>query len=184
MNNTTISKTLLTIQPGLDDYAKMLGERAHSHALCSCNTPFLTNRIIDKIIDLNVKQHTIHNLITHLNAVISQLPITTQKVLHSYYRPHGVAPNIQHQAQVLGISERTFYRHLDRANDYITHHLNNIGINFFTWQNLLHNYTWIKETFMHQCQLSQLQTTAHQTEPNHSTVHPHQHTKPANQIVA
>lgn len=180
MNEIAITKTLLTIYPGLNDYAAMLSERAHNHALCSCNTPFLTNRIIDKIIDLNVKQQTIHNLALRLNQVIKQLPHDTQTVLSNYYRPYGITANISQQARRLGIAERTFYRHLDRATAYIRRHLETIGINFFTWQDLLHQHPWIKETFMHQCPLNPLRTTAHQKAPNHATVPPHQHTKPAN----
>lgn len=151
MNENAISKTLLTIRPGLTDYANMLGERAHNHALCSCNNPMLTNSIIDKIIDLNVKQQTIHRLADRLNQVIAKLPNKTQEVLHSYYRPFGIATNIPAQANRLGIAERTFYRHLDRATVVIEQHLETIGINFFTWQDLLHQYAWIKETFMRQC---------------------------------
>ena len=161
MNQTAISKTLLTIYPGLDDYANMLGERAHNHALCSCNTPFFTNRVIDKIIDLNVKQQSIRNLIVRLRKVLTQLSSTTQKVLHSYYRPYGIASDITTQAKNLGIAERTFYRHLDRAITYLATHLDTIGINFFTWQDLLHQHAWIKEIFMRQFQLNPQRTKPH-----------------------
>ena len=167
MNTTAISKTLLTIWPGLDDYANMLGERAHNHALCSCNTPCLTNRIIDKIIDLNVKQQSMRNLSTRLNQVVAKLPADTQKVLHSYYQTYGTAPDIPAQAKILGVAERTFYRHLDRATTYVAEHLDTIGINFFTWQDLLHQHAWIRETFMHQCPLNPLRKTPRQTAPNH-----------------
>lgn len=167
MNKTAISKTLLTIAAGLDDYATMLGERAHNHALCSCNTPLLTNHIIDKIIDLNVKQQSIRNLSAHLKRIIAKLPTDTKKVLHSYYQAYGIAPNIHIQAQKLNIAERTFYRHLDRASAYVADHLETIGINFFTWQDLLHQHAWIRETFMHQFPLNQPRTTPHQTVPNH-----------------
>ncbi len=177
MNQTAISKTLLIIQPGLDDYAAMLGERARTHALCSCNTPFLTNRIIDKIIELNVKQQTVHNLSLRLKHVVNKLPANTQAVLHSYYHTYGIASNIPAQAKQLGIAERTFYRHLDRATTFISNHLNSLGINFFTWQDLLHQHAWIKATFTHQCQLNPQQTPSHQKEPNHPTVHRHPRTK-------
>lgn len=94
MNKTAITKTLFTIWPSLDDYETMLAERVHNHALCSCNTPLLTNRIIDKIIELNVKQQTIHNLALRLNRVIEKLPADTQAILRSYYRSYGIATNI------------------------------------------------------------------------------------------
>ena len=118
MNENAITKTLLTIWPGLTDYEAMLAERAHNHALCSCNTPLLTNRIIDKIIDLNVKQQTIHGLNMRLNRVIEKLPTDTQAVLRSYYRTFGNATNISAQAKQLGIAERTpnfraSYEHVD-----------------------------------------------------------------------
>ena len=184
MNKNAISKTLLTIYPGLADYATMLSERAHNHALCSCNTPYLTHRIIDKIIDLNVKQQTIHNLATRLQRVMEKLPHDTQSVIHSYYQTYGIAPNIPAQAKLLGIAERTFYRHLDRATEFVANHLTTIGINFFTWQDLLHQHAWIKETFMHQCQLYPLQMPGHQMAPNRRAVRPRPHTKPANQTVA
>lgn len=177
MNQTAISKTLLIIQPELDDYATMLGERARTHALCSCNTPFLTNRIIDKIIELNVKQQAIRNLSIRLKNVINKLPDNTKAVLHSYYRTYGVATNIPTKAKQLGIAERTFYRHLDRATIFISNHFNNIGINFFTWQDLLHQHAWIKATFTHQCQLNPPQTPSHQKESNHPTVHRRPRTK-------
>ncbi len=180
MNNTAIAKTLFHIWPGLEDYAAMLGERAHTHALCSCNTPFFTNHIIDKIIDLNVKQQAIRNLAERLNHVINKLPAGTQAVLRSYYRTYGTATNIPAQAKQLNIGERTFYRHLDRATTYLIHHLNTVGINFFTWQDLLHQHPWIKETFTRQCPQYPPRTTAHQKAPNHSVVPPHPHTKPAN----
>ena len=179
MNETAITKTLLTIWPGLGDYEKMLAERAHTHALCSCNTPFFTTRIIDKIIDLNVKQQTIHNLDLRLNRVIAKLPAATQAVLRSYYRPYGVAGNIPTQAKRLGLAERTFYRHLDRATVFVGRHLNQIGINFFTWQDLLHQHTWIKETFTRQCPPSHAQTTPRQKAPNRPTVPPRPRTTPA-----
>ncbi|MCQ2381768.1 MAG: hypothetical protein MJ054_00505 [Clostridia bacterium] len=166
MNKTAISKTLLTIRPGLDEYATMLGERAHTHALCSCNTPNYTTHIIDKIIDLNVKQQTIHNLSERLKHEIAKLSPSTQAVINSYYRTYGIAQNIAEQAKQLGIAERTFYRHLDRATEFINTHLSQIGINFFTWQDLLHHHNWIKETFMRQCQLNPWQTTEHQKELN------------------
>jgi len=162
MNENAITKTLLSIWSGLSDYEAMLSERAHNHALCSCNTPLLTNRIIDKIIDLNVKQQTIHNLALRLNRIVEKLPKDTQAVLNSYYCKFGNSLNITIQAKKLGIAERTFYRHLDRANEYIGRRLNDIGINFFTWQDLLHQHPWIKETFMRQCPLTPLQKTAHQ----------------------
>ena len=184
MNKNAIAKTLLSIWPGLEDYANMLGERAHTHALCSCNTPYFTTRVIDKIIDLNVKQQTIHNLAQQLNHTVDKLPLATQAVIRSYYHTYGVAQNIPAQAKQLNIAERTFYRHLDRATAFIADHLSFIGINFFTWQDLLHQHTWIKETFTHQCQLSQLRTNVRQKALNHSTAHPHQHTTPANQTVA
>lgn len=184
MNKTAISKTLLMIYPGLKDYAQMLGERAHTHALCSCNTPFLTHRIIDKIIDLNVKQQTIHNLATRLQHTLEKLPTDTQSVIRSYYQTYGVAQNIPAQAQLLGIAERTFYRHLDRATDFVAHHLESIGINFFTWQDLLHQHGWIKETFTHQSQLNPLQTPAHQTALSRRVARPRPHTKPASRTVA
>ena len=167
MNQNAIAKTLLTIWPGLEDYAAMLGERAHNHALCSCNTPCLTKHIIDRIIDLNVKQQTIRNLSTHLNQVIAKLPASTQAVLRSYYRPYGIATNITVQAKQLNLAERTFYRHLDRAVNFVGNHLHTIGINFFTWQDLLHQHPWIKETFMRQCPLNSLRTTPRQKAPNH-----------------
>ena len=167
MNQTAIAKTLLTIYPGLDDYAAMLGERAHTHALCSCNTPFLTNRIIDKIIELNVKQQTIRNLSEQMEFVIAKLPAGTQAVLRSYYRTYGIAPNIPAQAAKLNIAERTFYRHLNRAINFVSTHLKTIGINFFTWQDLLHQHQWIKETFTRQCPLNPPQTKLHQKELNH-----------------
>ncbi len=180
MNQTAIAKTLLTIWPGLNDYAAMLSERAHTHALCSCNTPFFTTRIIDKIIDLNVKQQTIHTLAERLNHIIHQLAPVTQAVIRSYYRPYGIATNISVQATRLKVAERTFYRHLNRAITYVSNHLNSLGINFFTWQDLLHQHLWIKETFTRQCPLTPPQTTQHQKELNHSTAHQHQHTKRAN----
>ncbi len=167
MNTTAITKTLLTIWQGLPDYAAMLGERAHTHALCSCNTPMLTNRIVDKIIDLNVKQQTIRNLSHRLNRVIEKLPSDTQAVLHSYYQTYGITANIPLQAKRLGVAERTFYRHLDRATAYVGRHLNALGINFFTWQDLLHQHPWIKETFMRQCPPNPLRTTPHRKAPNH-----------------
>lgn len=167
MNENAITKTLLTIWPGLTDYANMLSERAHSHALCSCNNPLQTNSIIDKIIDLNIKQQTIHRLANRLNEVIEKLPSKTQEVLHSYYRPYSIATNISVQAQRLGIAERTFYRHLDRATVFIEHHLESMGINFFTWQDLLHQHQWIKETFMRQCPATPPQMMTHQKVPNH-----------------
>ena len=166
MNENAIIKTLLTIWPGLTDYEAMLSERAHNHALCSCNTPLLTNRIIDKIIDLNVKQQTIHNLALRLNRVIEKLPDDTQAVLRSYYRTFGNNTNINVQAKTLGIAERTFYRHLDRATETISRRLDDIGINFFTWQDLLHQHPWIKETFMRQCPPNPLQKIAHRKELN------------------
>ena len=166
MNENAITKTLLTIWPGLTDYEAMLAERAHNHALCSCNTPLLTNRIIDKIIDLNVKQQTIHNLALRLNRVIEKLPDDTQAVLRSYYRTFGNNTNINVQAKTLGIAERTFYRHLDRATETISRRLDDIGINFFTWQDLLHQHPWIKETFMRQCPLNPLQKIARRKAPN------------------
>ena len=172
------------IYPGLSEYAQMLGERAHNHALCSCNTPFFTHRIIDKIIDLNVKQQTIRNLANRLTQVINKLPAGTQDVIRSYYQTYGIAPNIPAQAQLLGIAERTFYRHLDRATTYLADHLESIGINFFTWQDLLHQHAWIKETFTRQCQLNPQQTPEHQTAPSRPTARPRPHTKPANQTVA
>ena len=161
MNENAITKTLLTIWPGLADYETMLVERAHNHALCSCNTPLLTNRIIDKIIDLNVKQQTIHNLALRLQRTIDKLPADTQSVLRSYYRTFGSSTNISVQAHQLGIAERTFYRHLDRATAYIARKLEDIGINFFTWQDLLHQHPWIKETFTRQCQLNPTQKIPH-----------------------
>jgi len=167
MNKNAISKTLLSIWPGLNDYEAMLAERAHNHALCSCNTPLLTNRIVDKIIDLNVKQQTIHNLSSRLNHAIEKLPTDTQKVLRSYYRTFGNNANITTQAKQLGIAERTFYRHLDRATESIGNQLHFLGINFFTWQDLLHQHAWIKETFMHQCPLNPLQKTPRQKALNH-----------------
>lgn len=167
MNKTAIAKTLLTIRPGLNDYASMLGERARTHALCSYHTPDYTKRIMDKIIDLNVKQQTICNLSAQLNQVIHKLPEATQMVIHHYYRLYETATNIAKLAQKLGVAERTFYRHLDRATTFIANHLNSLGINFFTWQDLLHEHRWIKETFTHQCQLNPLQTNLHQMELNH-----------------
>lgn len=167
MNKTAITKTLFTIWPSLDDYETMLAERVHNHALCSCNTPLLTNRIIDKIIELNVKQQTIHNLALRLNRVIEKLPADTQAILRSYYRSYGIATNIPVQAKQLGIAERTFYRHLDRANEYLARHLTNIGINFFTWQDLLHEHQWIKATFMRQCPPNPQRKTVRQKELNH-----------------
>ena len=184
MNKTAISKTLLTIYPGLSDYADMLGERAHTHALCSCNTPSYTERLIDKIIDLNVKQQTIRNLATQLTRTMEKLPTATQSVIHSYYQTYGIAQNIPEQAKLLGVAERTFYRHLDRATTFIAEHLDHMGINFFTWQDLLHSHAWIRETFTHQCQLNPQQTRADQTAQGHPTVPPRPHTKLANQTVA
>lgn len=167
MNKTAITKTLFTIWPGLADYETMLAERAHNHALCSCNSPLLTNRIIDKIIDLNVKQQTIHNLAQRLQRVIGKLPTDTQAVLHSYYQPYGIAGDIPAQAQKLGIAERTFYRHLDRAITYLTNRLEDIGINFFTWQDLLHQHQWIKASFMRQSPLNPPRRTPRQKALNH-----------------
>lgn len=167
MNENAITKTLLTIWPGLTDYETMLAERAHNHALCSCNTPLLTNRIIDKIIDLNVKQQTIHNLLLRLNRVIDKLPADTQAVIRSYYRNYSIATNIPTQAKQLGIAERTFYRHLDRATTYIAHRLDDIGINFFTWQDLLHKHPWIKDTFTRQCPLNPPRKTTHRKAQGH-----------------
>ena len=167
MNENAITKTLLSIWPGLTEYETMLAERAHNHALCSCNTPLLTNRIIDKIIDLNVKQQTIHNLALRLNRVIDKLPTDTQAVIRSYYRNYGIAANIPAQAKQLGIAERTFYRHLDRAATHVAHRLEDIGINFFTWQDLLHQHPWIKDSFMRQCQPNQLRKTPRQKALNH-----------------
>ncbi|MCM1404403.1 MAG: hypothetical protein NC133_02800 [Prevotella sp.] len=167
MNTNAITKTLLTVWQGLPDYATMLGERAHNHALCSCNTPMLTNRIIDKIIDLNVKQQTIHHLAQRLQRVIAKLPSDTQAVLRSYYQVYGLTASIPAQAKRLGMAERTFYRHLDRATDYVARHLTDLGINFFTWQDLLHQHPWIKETFMRQCPPSPPRTTPHRKVLNH-----------------
>ena len=166
MNETAITKTLFTVWPGLHDYAAMLAERAHTHALCSCNTPFLTNRIIDKIIELNVKQQTIRNLEQRLQRVIEKLPTDTQAVLRSYYRTYGICGNIPAQAAQLGIAERTFYRPLDRATAFVSRHLTTIGINFFTWQDLLHQHPWIRETFTRQCPLTPPRTTPHRKAPN------------------
>ena len=162
----------------------MLSERAHTHALCSCNTPFLTQRIIDKIIDLNVKQQTIRNLSNRLTQALEKLPAVTRQVVHSYYRPYGATQNVAIQAHNLALAERTFYRHLDRATTYLAQHLTSLGINFFTWQDLLHSHAWIKETFMHQCQQYPQQKIVHQTAPNRQVVRPHPRTKPANQTVA
>ena len=101
---------------------------------------FFDNRIIDKIIELNVKQQTIHNLSIRLKQIITKLPSSTQPVLHSYYRNYGTTPNIPVQAARLKMAERTFYRHLDHATEFVGNHLTVIGINFFTWQDLLHQH--------------------------------------------
>lgn len=152
MENTIIAKTLLSIWPGLDEYERTLADRAYTHALCSFNTPLRAERVMQKIIDLNVKQHSIRNLREALDKVINQMPAELQTIVRGYYRPYEPVDNVKELAERAGMSERSFFRKLDTAINYVARKLPRIGINFFTWQYLLLNHPWIKESFMRECQ--------------------------------
>lgn len=164
MKNTIIAKTLLTIWPGLDEYERSLADRAYTHALCSFNTPLHAERVMQKIIDLNVKQHSVRNLRDALDKVINQMPTDLQTIVRSYYRPYEPADNVKQLAERAGMSERSFFRRLDAATNYVARKLPQIGINFFTWQYLLLNHPWIKECFTRALQPNRRRNHVHQTE--------------------
>lgn len=147
MDNKLIAKTLLTVYPTLLDYEVTLGERAQNHALCSFHAPLLTERIIDKIINLNVQQHTVHNLRLSLQRLLDRLPATEQKVVRSYYRAFEPATNSKRRAERLGLAERTYFRKLSTATNFVAAHLPQLGINFFTWQYLLQNLPWLRQAY-------------------------------------
>lgn len=164
MKNIIIAKTLLTIWPGLADYENTLAERAYTHALCSFNTPLHAERVMQKIIDLNVKQHTMRNLKDALDKVINQMEPDLQKVVRSYYRAYEPQDNIKNLADQIGMSERSYFRKLDAATNYLARKLPQLGINFFTWQYLLLNHAWIKETFIRELQPNRRRSPLRQKE--------------------
>lgn len=152
MENKVIAKTLLTIYPGLAAYEAMLQTRIQSHALDSFNGTQPTGRLMDKIIDLNIKQQTIHTLRVRLHQLIARQDPLTQKVLHSYYHDFETAPNVTVLASRLHLPERTYFRRLAAAQTYLANHLDYLEINFFTWQYLLQHHRWLKESYLRELQ--------------------------------
>ena len=173
MENQIIAKTLLTMWPDLGAYEAMLKERTQARAMDSFGSPYFTQRTMEQIIDLNVKQHTIHTLRTGLNRLIAQLPTDVRGVLQAHYR--GRDP------QSLGWAPRSFYRKLKTGTDYVAGHLPTLGINFFSWQYLLQHHLWIKEIFTRQlARPNRGQTPGRRTGLNHPTAHPRRQNTPAN----
>ncbi len=152
MENKVIAKTLLAMAPGLAAYEAMLNTRIQSHALDSFNGNQPTARLIDKIINLNIKQQTIHTLRVRLQHLLDRQDPLTQKVLHSYYHDFASAPNVAVLASRLHLPERTFFRRLSTAQNYVAAHLDYLGINFFTWQYLLQHHRWLKESYLRELQ--------------------------------
>ncbi len=152
MENKIIAKTLLAVYPGLAAYEAMLRTRMQSHALDSFNGRQPTYRLMDKIINLNIKQQTIHTLRVRLQHLISRQDPLTQKVLHSYYHDCESAPNVAVLAARLHLPERTFFRRLSSAQNYVAQHLDYLGLNFFTWQYLLQHHRWLQESYLREMQ--------------------------------
>ncbi len=150
--NTAIAKTLLLIWQQIPDYEKMLENRAHTHALCSFSTPMFTKHIMEKIIDINVKRHTLRNLKNQIDKTINEIDLSIQKVIKHYYKQHGEQKTIKELAEEIQISERSFFRKLNQANDILSEKLTEMNINIFTWTDLLLNFKWIKNIFNQQFQ--------------------------------
>lgn len=165
MRNKIIAKTLLSIWPGLQDYEEMLAARAMTHALGSFNhTPRGTERLMEQIITLNVKQHTIRNLRNSLDKVINRLDPSVQQVVRNYYQDYEAADNVKNRAAKLGMSERSYFRKLDSAITDLAQKLPRLGINFFTWKYLLDHHPWIREAFTRALQPNHRRNPLRQTE--------------------
>ena len=142
-----IAKTLLAMWPHLKGYGEMLEQKIRTKALGSFDSPIRTEKIMERIIDLTVKRHTIANLQKEIDRAIARLPEVTGKVLLNYY---GVGNNprpIKDMAEEHGMSERSFFRKLDSSITELAAQLETMGINAFTWANLVTNHEWIKDAF-------------------------------------
>jgi DNA-directed RNA polymerase specialized sigma subunit len=140
------AKTLLTIWPDLDNYRKILEQKIHTKIIESYSSPDATMQIVEKIIDISVRKDTIRNLSRDLESAAAGLPPTPQTVLRSfYYIKQKTAPKI---ATEMGISVRSFYRVLDSAVNKFAKRLESIGMNQFTFANLMNTVPWIKSVYL------------------------------------
>jgi DNA-directed RNA polymerase specialized sigma subunit len=150
MANNKIAKTLLIIWADIPNYCEILEQKIYQNALCSYNNPNATEKIIDRIIDIAVRKDILKNLSKELERVVSGLPPRQQTILHNHYcHKQKTATEVTTE---MGISVRSFYRHLNSAVDSVTKQLDSMGINSFSWGFITDQNSWIKNVYLEQAE--------------------------------
>jgi hypothetical protein len=144
-----MAKTLLLIYSGIDYYIQSQEDKLNVRILQSLGSPELnTKDILDNIIDISVKLNILKTLKKEINMIINNMSKQDAEVIKKYFEQSDGKKTAKDLAKEAYISERSFYRRLDAAIANFTLILPEIGINSFTWANLMLNFGYFKEIFV------------------------------------
>ena len=149
MNIHAAAKTLLTVAPNLETYARELEHRnmfRASHSYSSLRDP---EELCQLIIDQTYRINNLRDLARKIQTLLTCSPVQHSSVITMYYFKKLTSAQI---AKKLKITERTVFRRLHEAISHIAFRLDRLGINSFTFKTLLEQNLWIAT--MHNQQLA------------------------------
>ena len=106
----------------------------------SFHTPFNTERVADKIIDLVFKKESLLDLKNRVETLLD-FPNPHKQPVEMFYLRNMQANMI---SEKLGVSIRSTWRYIEQGLIYLSNKLEKVDINTFTFNRLMNNHTWIK----------------------------------------
>ncbi|MDR0384156.1 MAG: hypothetical protein LBH47_02420 [Christensenellaceae bacterium] len=138
-----VAKTLLLVWPAIEEERRVLNGKIDYYCSRGMNPAWNTEQLMEKIAEVSAKSAMLQNLKKEIDGAVAQLPEKLQRVINAYYTRR----KFKEKVVSAGFAETTFLRHLDLAINAVSLRLDGIGINAFTWQNLLANFTLIRSIF-------------------------------------
>lgn len=142
-----VARTLLATLGRMDDYIEHTTKKVDLTVIASASTTMSAEAICEKVINNLLKKDKIVDLRLRVRKLIRSLSGEHSHLLHSHYVEGKTVSAIAADKKV---TERTAFRHLNKAQEEFSRGLGSIGINNFTFGDLVREYRWLREELSQQ----------------------------------
>jgi RNA polymerase sigma factor (sigma-70 family) len=144
MNKVAVAKTILTVMPLVDEFKERclrVNLSCAENSMFDCYEGRAMERVVDRIATANV----IHNLRVRVMEYLEKLPKDEESLLRFYFMEGRATKEI---AEKIGKTQRTVFRRIDKAVEKFAKNLEKIGINTFTFRELVENNRLVAEIYL------------------------------------
>jgi DNA-directed RNA polymerase specialized sigma subunit len=145
MNKVAVAKTILTVMPLVDKFCESCRKVSYQRAYDSQFGFEDAERVCERIIRDVGRADEMHNLKVRVMDYLENMPKGAGALLRFYFIEELSTAQI---ANKINKSQRTVFRHIDRAINQMAEDLDKIGINYFTFKQLITTNVWVRNVFV------------------------------------